>query len=370
MSDRDALLAAITANPDDDTARLVFADWLQENGQERRAQFIRAQVWAARAEPFSRQAQKYAGAADRLLEGFRGEWSRNVRQRALMWVFRRGFVEHVAVNVATFPRDAAELFASEPVRSVQPVRFASARPASLLPFFDTPDLSRVARLDLSGPDFAPVELEPLSSCPHLANLTDLCLRDAPLLPAWFGELLAGAALPALAGLDLGDVTHIGARLAEALPRADHRRLLRLDLGHVVFTSNQLRAVLESRCVREIEELRLAWMPGAGREGAVAHLNPGWAIPWGRLRLLDLSGQRVGDDGVNEVVKAIARRSTEAPLRWLGLADNRLGPDAVAALLKAPDSRLRLFHLDVRGNGLTLSQLNALRSRFPEATIEG
>jgi hypothetical protein len=286
-----------------------------------------------------------------------------------MWEFRRGFVEHVAVNVATFPRDAAELFASEPVRSVQPVRFASAQPVPFEPFFDVPELSRVTRLDLSGPDIAPVELEPLTACPHLANLTDLALHGAPVIPAWLGALLTGTGLPALAGLDLRDVTHIGPRLAETLPRADHRRFLRLDLGRVVFASHQLRAVLESRCVRDIEELRLAWMPGAGREGAVAHLNPGWAIPWGRLRLLDLSGQRIGDDGVNEIVKAIARRSTEAPLRWLGLADNRLGPDAVGVLLKSPDSRLRLFHLDVRGNGLTLSQLNALKARFPDAVIE-
>src|SRR5438874_1548572 len=32
MSDRDALYAAVCANPDDDTARLVFADWLDEHG--------------------------------------------------------------------------------------------------------------------------------------------------------------------------------------------------------------------------------------------------------------------------------------------------------------------------------------------------
>ena len=37
MTERDALLAAIHADPDDDTARLVYADWLQENGQSDRA---------------------------------------------------------------------------------------------------------------------------------------------------------------------------------------------------------------------------------------------------------------------------------------------------------------------------------------------
>jgi uncharacterized protein (TIGR02996 family) len=41
MTEREALLAAICANPDDDTPRLVYADWLQENGDPDRAEFIR-----------------------------------------------------------------------------------------------------------------------------------------------------------------------------------------------------------------------------------------------------------------------------------------------------------------------------------------
>lgn len=44
MNDRTALLSAILSNPDDDTPRLVFADFLQENGEDDRAEFIRAQL--------------------------------------------------------------------------------------------------------------------------------------------------------------------------------------------------------------------------------------------------------------------------------------------------------------------------------------
>ncbi len=43
MTERDALLAAILQNPDDDTPRLVYADWLQEHDEDRRAEFIRLQ---------------------------------------------------------------------------------------------------------------------------------------------------------------------------------------------------------------------------------------------------------------------------------------------------------------------------------------
>lgn len=50
MSDGTAILAAILASPEDDTARLVYADWLQEQGEHGRAEFIRVQVAAARIE--------------------------------------------------------------------------------------------------------------------------------------------------------------------------------------------------------------------------------------------------------------------------------------------------------------------------------
>jgi uncharacterized protein (TIGR02996 family) len=44
MSEEEALLQAIHANPDDDTPRLVYADWLDEHGQPERAGFIRVQI--------------------------------------------------------------------------------------------------------------------------------------------------------------------------------------------------------------------------------------------------------------------------------------------------------------------------------------
>jgi len=48
LSDRDALFAAICANPEEDTPRLMFADWLDENGEPERAEFIRLQCELAR----------------------------------------------------------------------------------------------------------------------------------------------------------------------------------------------------------------------------------------------------------------------------------------------------------------------------------
>ena len=44
MTDGDALYRAILTAPEEDTPRLVYADWLDENGQLNRAEFIRVQI--------------------------------------------------------------------------------------------------------------------------------------------------------------------------------------------------------------------------------------------------------------------------------------------------------------------------------------
>ncbi len=44
VTEHDALVAAILNAPDDNTPRLVYADYLQENEQEARAEFIRASI--------------------------------------------------------------------------------------------------------------------------------------------------------------------------------------------------------------------------------------------------------------------------------------------------------------------------------------
>jgi uncharacterized protein (TIGR02996 family) len=52
VSDGPALLAAILAHPAEDTPRLAYADWLQEQGDDERAEFIRVQIELARTDPF------------------------------------------------------------------------------------------------------------------------------------------------------------------------------------------------------------------------------------------------------------------------------------------------------------------------------
>jgi uncharacterized protein (TIGR02996 family) len=51
MSEREAFIESIAAQPDEDTPRLAFADWLQEHGEEDRAEYVRLSCALARRPP-------------------------------------------------------------------------------------------------------------------------------------------------------------------------------------------------------------------------------------------------------------------------------------------------------------------------------
>src|SRR6266545_1639809 len=123
MSDRDALLAAICAQPDEDTPRLVFADYLEENGESPRAAFIRTQVELARTlpwEPFAvrcrwRQPDMVSGkpfvATLPHVDGYHAAWPPAPFRRGFGWLL---FVR----NVSRWGEYTEPLFDREPIGKV------------------------------------------------------------------------------------------------------------------------------------------------------------------------------------------------------------------------------------------------------------
>ncbi|MCE9562679.1 MAG: TIGR02996 domain-containing protein [Planctomycetes bacterium] len=75
MSDEKALLSAIWEHPHEDTPRLVYADWLQENGQPERAEFIRVQIDASLRSARDPMALKGAQRARELLDAHKEAWT-------------------------------------------------------------------------------------------------------------------------------------------------------------------------------------------------------------------------------------------------------------------------------------------------------
>lgn len=119
---RSQLLAEIAASPEDDTARLAFADYLEENDRGLHARFVRDQIsGVVRMVPLSMLVP---------LEPLFGVMSHQTARHAtaggcvvvcdrMELVFRRGLVGEVRLPAAAFTeRFARELFSRHPVVKV------------------------------------------------------------------------------------------------------------------------------------------------------------------------------------------------------------------------------------------------------------
>jgi uncharacterized protein (TIGR02996 family) len=112
-------LSAICADPADDTARLVYADWLQENGEPERAEFIRVQVERARLRASGEDPEALRARDLELRAGHGVKWQHELpRLSGVSWQrFWRGFVSGATVGTwRNYDRHADALFAATPVQ--------------------------------------------------------------------------------------------------------------------------------------------------------------------------------------------------------------------------------------------------------------
>ncbi|AWM42523.1 hypothetical protein C1280_35335 [Gemmata obscuriglobus] len=113
-SDETALLAAIIAQPDEDTPRLVYADWLAQHGDERRAEFVRVQCRIAAV-----ARGDVSGDLPALFARERDLWPREVWRWPDEVVWRRGFVDEVVCSPGAWFNYGDEARASHPVARVR-----------------------------------------------------------------------------------------------------------------------------------------------------------------------------------------------------------------------------------------------------------
>src|SRR5262249_7408006 len=128
MALEDAFLADILEHPDDDTPRLVYADWLDEQaatrggdqaaGAARPAEVIPVPCrleQTAEDDPHRTELEDRAAELDRI---WGPRWARPFHNRADRWSFRRGFIEEGWLSASQFLGGAGRLLRRSPVRSV------------------------------------------------------------------------------------------------------------------------------------------------------------------------------------------------------------------------------------------------------------
>lgn len=319
-----AFLRAIAENPDDDTARLVFADWLDERTSGR-GDLIRLDLHLATLPKYTSEYESLLARRAELLPAHLEYWRSELP--AFPGVeytaeFDRG-LPSVTVTWDALCACGHDLFAAVPIRRV-----------CLQLLTDQADLAALAGL---GPDswlgsVREINAKPsndavaaLAACPALANLTALRFR------VWAGLDSCGIR-------PLTESPHLG--------RLEHLELSGHDIGNeeaVLVAGSQTLTRLISYTSCGVQ------MPAASVVGAYG-VEAFADAPVVRLRKLRLPGHSCD----HFATEALARGPATDGLEVLDLSYNRPGDAGVERLLQAPwptnlrELNLRSTHLTDRG----------------------
>jgi uncharacterized protein (TIGR02996 family) len=367
-------LRLILDAPNDDGPRLIYADWLDERGDDDRAEFIRLQCAAAALPAGAAQSEDLRRRAQELLGRRRAAWLQPIRTALglrprgwLGWLsdpepdplrdaqFRCGFVAELHLPAGLFLDHAAELVRQTPLRKLTldfpPSELESESLFARL--LDCPQLAVLAALDVNAPrlveDMLPrllrlpavqglrefgvisPELDPgrvaaLRGVPLLNRLTRLRLHaDGNWAAAGVEALLSASEFPALTDLALNNVGLDAAGVALLASSDLATRLTGLDLSHNPLGAFRLRTVVTNLATR-LTGLDLSHNP-PDSEGLRTLL----AGPWPALTHLALDDTCLGNAGASELAASPHLRRLER----VSLMHNSIGGIGAMALASSP-----------------------------------
>jgi uncharacterized protein (TIGR02996 family) len=329
MSTLDALRQAVLASPDDDLPRLVFADYLEENGDPDRAAFIRAQIELAKTpeyEPFAvlcktRKREWVTGDTWRgTLPHFHPGGDGHTR-----WhdpPFRRGF--GYAVNVGFLlaaHRGVTYLLEAEPVGELH---IGGSSPLDQWRQFSKSKwLTRIRSVALTGLSSPNEPLRSLRESPYTSGITSLRLETTnfPSIPIILEELFAAPLGKQLTSLSMRHGYGSADETMEAIAQNGEVSLTDYDLFHMGFGPTAARTFADTGLAGQAEVLRLNG--NALTSNGLSIL----ATSVVRLRVLDLSKTSLAPVAAELMSQAPAFRS----LRKLILDGNPLGTDGIKAI---------------------------------------
>lgn len=258
-----AFLQAILENPDDDTHRLIYADWLEDHGTEAdlpQAQFIRAQCTLAALPEDDARRPALEKQEKSLLKKHGKRWLKALGIPAsadVKWTFRRGFLDHVTASADVFVTEAETLFATVPTLRAARFPDASNEVDYLL---ECPEFARLTEVDLASMcscGHCPIltELRRLFAAPQVAQLRVLNLADDRINLATTRALVESPHLGELRALDLSGnpLQTAGARVLAAAP---FKHLTRLTLRSAGIGPTGGRAFAESKELPRLTTLDL------------------------------------------------------------------------------------------------------------------
>lgn len=392
MNHEQAFLEAIRQEPEDDTHRLVFADWLDER-DDPRGRFIRCQVQAEQRPLCDPERLTLEEEARDQFERHRQDWLTDIATSATRWTFRRGFLDSISLSKDAFLALPPRLFEQHPLTSAELILEPADRsPADLDDLAGCSHLRHLERLGLVHRFLADGPLESLLASPHLTRLRALNLSGTYLTGRWLGEVTRFPVLDRIEELDLSVCPFLHDRVVRAL--VDSRQigiLRRLHLGGTALTPFGLIALLRPfrldnlvdleigvmnvpalaeasrRAVRELaespamERLLALSLRGGVLDGERAGLL--FQAPLANLRELHI----VGCELTGAACQALARARHLRSLTHLNLTANRLNGDDLAVLANSPllatVERLALADNLLSSTGLAILAQSSIPTRL-------
>src|SRR5579883_629416 len=340
------LLKAITGNLDDDTPRVAYADWLDEQANESghpeylgrdpqemrdRAEFIRVQISIATERDVIRGmswtpelAAEFTAREVQFLQACRDELEAPTRDAigasCTEVTFHRGFPHNVTVKDVQGLIDSGILESNTNTLTGVAVTVLEGQLSALLSYSG---IANLAALDLASNHIRDAGAAAIAASKNLVNLTALDLASNHIGPAGAAAIAASRNFPNLTVLNLAS-NHIGPAGAAAIAASrNFPNLTVLNLASNYIGDAGAEAIAASQNLANLTRLNLRHntIGDAGAEAIAASRN------FPNLTVLNLASNYIGDAGA----EAIAVSQNLANLTRLNLSYNSIGHAGAEAI---------------------------------------
>lgn len=202
MQTNEQFLQAIVEEPDNDLPRLIYADWLDEQGDPR-GEFIRVQCELAQLDLYDPARKPLEERQDTLFKKHKAKWIKDLKVAAIRnYEFRRGFVEQVTLNAKNHLQNAEALL--DQVPTIRGMKINDIKPV-IDELIESKWLERIESLNLTAARMGTRRLKRLVRSKHLTNIRELDLTSNGIGMMGFKALMEADTLPSLRKLVLNNL---------------------------------------------------------------------------------------------------------------------------------------------------------------------